>query len=252
MTVHILSCLLIVVAFTEIVLYYFYRKRSRNINLGTRPGFIAHCMSILPYANTSLITPTDDRQSLKRKLDKLQFMLDDDGYIVALPTGELDAVKRSRGASWLSQQKSMLKFHMEPYEEISPFSPKSDDDDWLSVSLKSPYSTPLSPASSENTGGVSHSRKGSSGGRSVRFSSKVPSPLSRSTFDRESSITPRARGSVESTASSGESRNQRSLPVPPPGLSNPPTFINPFLQAEDTSSSSSTSSHDSGNARDIG
>lgn len=147
-TVHILSFLVISIAFVEIVLYYIYRKQSRNLFLGTRPGFIAHCMSILPQTEANPISPADSKHSLKRKLENMQFMLDEDGYIVGLTSQEVN-LRKSRG---LSQPNSMLKFHPEPYDHESLYSREPDSaKSW--GSMKSPgLSTPITPPPSGKTG----------------------------------------------------------------------------------------------------
>ncbi|GJJ13001.1 hypothetical protein Clacol_007250 [Clathrus columnatus] len=217
----------------EIVLFFVYRRRSRNVHLGTRPGFIAHCMSIIPQMEVNPITPTDTKQSLKRKLDNMQFMLDEDGYIVGMTTQEAN-VRKSRGASWLSQQNSMFKFRPEPYDDGGMYSPESAK---FSPGMKSPdfKSAPMSPPPNQGVGFAGLSSQQMRRGSAIRNSIALEN---RRSIGQELLLPhkkPRSGTSSPSSSSSEEGQTAHSLP---PGLP-APSFLNPF---------SPKSSHREGNS----
>jgi len=87
---HGLAALLLLMAITETVLHLLHRRQRRRLHLATRPGSVAHYMSLLPNVPLSgpgnvtprdgpvpSLNPTDSKRAMRRKLEGMEFVIDE-------------------------------------------------------------------------------------------------------------------------------------------------------------------------------
>ncbi|KIJ47903.1 hypothetical protein M422DRAFT_778028 [Sphaerobolus stellatus SS14] len=90
---HALTALLLLVAFTGTVLHLIHRQQRKRLYLASRPGSFAHYMSLLPDVppgrsqnapskETPSLSPYDSKRAMRKKLNGLEFMMDQRGKIV--------------------------------------------------------------------------------------------------------------------------------------------------------------------------
>jgi hypothetical protein len=140
---HCLAGLLIAVAILGAILHYIHWRSRKNLYLASQPGSVAHYMSILSEAQrVSLqepqqghIGPLDDDKTMLQKLRGTRFMLDPNGGLVAVPSGETaprlpkrESNRFSKGSVYEMEdpRKSLLEFGAEPYK-TEPYVPDPQD-----------------------------------------------------------------------------------------------------------------------------
>lgn len=79
---HCLAALLLVVAITGAILHIIHSRQRRKIYLATTPGSMAHYMALVPTtgapaSENSFLSATDSKKIMRRKLDGVEFMLDE-------------------------------------------------------------------------------------------------------------------------------------------------------------------------------
>jgi len=145
---HMLTAILILVAISGTAVHIIHRRQRKRLYLASRPGSMAHYMSLLSHpefaallankgdANLGSVAPLDSARTMRRKLEGVRFMLDEHtGGLVPVLPGESSVTARHRdsrrasGASGLAYEledprKALLSpgYKVEPYTD--PFDRK--------------------------------------------------------------------------------------------------------------------------------